>query len=390
MSETYLHGPDSIEVNDGVRAIKTLRSSGIGIVGTAPDADAQAFPLNTPVLVAGNRTLAAKLDTVGDQAGTLPLAMDGIFDQGGAAVVVVRVEEGADEAATVTNVIGGAQPDGSYTGLAALRVAGQVAGLAPRILIAPGFSQNDAVATQLVSLADSLRAFTYLDAPGTTDAEAETFRGGLGTRRAWAHTPNHLARAADGSEVAVGASARVAGLRAKIDNDKGFWHSISNKPMFGIVGLTRPIGFAFGDANSQANLLNEKHIATTIREDGWRVWGARAASTSDSRWTYEAVVRTADLIADSVARAHRRVTDEPITPALVDDVLASVNGYLRSLKAQGAILGGRAFVDPELYTQQNITQGRLFVDFEFTPVYPAEQPRFRYNITDDYLEELVA
>lgn len=390
MSEAYLHGPKVEELNEGIRAVKSVNSSGIGIVGTAPDADPAAFPLNTPVLVAGSRTLAAKLDTTGDQAGTLPLAMDGIFDQVGAAVVVVRVEEGADQAATVTNVIGGAQADGSFTGMAAFRIAASVANLKPRILIAPGFSHEAAVATELASIAEQTRAFAYLDAPGTTDAEAETFRDGLGSRRLMVHTPNHLVRDADGNDVAVGASARLAGLRAKIDVDRGFWHSISNKVIFGIVGLVRHIAFALGDPNSQANLLNEKHITTTVREDGWRVWGGRSASDTDPRWTYEAVVRTADLIADSIAQAHRYVTDEPITPGLVDGLLSNVNGYLASLKAQGAILGGRAFVDPELYTAQNITQGRLYIDFEFTPVYPAEQPRFRYNITDDFLEELVA
>ncbi|GHT91907.1 hypothetical protein FACS1894122_05000 [Alphaproteobacteria bacterium] len=62
----------------------TLRgtsSSVIGIVGTTENADAEAFPLNKPVLISGSLTEAAKLGI----SGTLPSAINGIFAQGGGA-----------------------------------------------------------------------------------------------------------------------------------------------------------------------------------------------------------------------------------------------------------------------------------------------------------------
>jgi hypothetical protein len=62
----------------------------------------EAFPLNVPVLVAGSRLEAARLGT----AGTLPAAIDAIFDQAGA-MVVVRVEASGDAAAAKSNIIGG-------------------------------------------------------------------------------------------------------------------------------------------------------------------------------------------------------------------------------------------------------------------------------------------
>ena len=94
MTASFLHGVEVLELDTGIRPIRTVRSAVIGIIGTAPQADAAVYPLNTPVLVAGNRTMAGQLG----QTGTLPSAMDGIFDQIGATVVVVRVDEGADEA----------------------------------------------------------------------------------------------------------------------------------------------------------------------------------------------------------------------------------------------------------------------------------------------------
>jgi phage tail sheath protein FI len=58
MPQTFLHGVEIVEIDTGPRPIRTARSSVVGIVGTAPNADPAAFPINTPVLVAGNRTLA--------------------------------------------------------------------------------------------------------------------------------------------------------------------------------------------------------------------------------------------------------------------------------------------------------------------------------------------
>ena len=83
MPEQFLHGVEVVEIDNGPRPIRTVRSSIIGLIGTAPDADADAFPLNVPKLVAGNRTEAAKLGATG----TLPAAIDAIFDQAGAMVV---------------------------------------------------------------------------------------------------------------------------------------------------------------------------------------------------------------------------------------------------------------------------------------------------------------
>ena len=93
---SFLHGVEVIEIDAGPRPISTVRSSVIGLVGTAPDADATQFPLDTPVLIAGSRKEAAGLGATG----TLPGVINDIFDQAGALVVVIRVAEGADDAAT--------------------------------------------------------------------------------------------------------------------------------------------------------------------------------------------------------------------------------------------------------------------------------------------------
>jgi hypothetical protein len=55
------------------------------------------------------------------------MAIDGIFDQAGVLVVVIRVAEGATDAETQANVIGGVDEGGQYLGLQALLAAQSVA-----------------------------------------------------------------------------------------------------------------------------------------------------------------------------------------------------------------------------------------------------------------------
>ena len=395
MPETFLHGVEVIEIDTGPRPIRTVRSGVIGIVGTAPDADAATFPLNTPVLIAGSRALAAKLDTVGDGQGSLPAALDGIMDQIGAVVVVVRVEEGADEAATLANIVGGTNGiTGAYEGVHALLGAESVVGFAPRILCATGWTHQrpsgaaNPVVAELVGIAERLRAVIVADGPNTTDAAAITAAGDSGSARVYLVDPWVQIMDGDGVVTSEPASARVAGLIAKIDNDRGFWWSPSNQPINGIVGTARPVDFKLGDANSRANLLNEAKVATVIRQDGFRLWGNRTLS-SDPKFAFLSVRRTADILNDSLQRAHLWAVDRNITKTYLRDVEEGVNAYIRSLVAQGALIGGRCWADPDLNSPANIAAGKVYFNFEYTPPYPAEHITFQSILTNDYLEELV-
>lgn len=47
----FLHGVEVLEIDAGPRPIRTISTGIIGVVGTAPGADDNAFPLNTPVMV---------------------------------------------------------------------------------------------------------------------------------------------------------------------------------------------------------------------------------------------------------------------------------------------------------------------------------------------------
>ena len=78
----FLHGVELVDVDAGPRPIEGAASSVIGLVGTAFDGE-----VSKPVLIAGSRREAE----VFGKEGTIPPALQAIFDQIGAAVVVVNV-----------------------------------------------------------------------------------------------------------------------------------------------------------------------------------------------------------------------------------------------------------------------------------------------------------
>ncbi|WP_265040581.1 phage tail sheath subtilisin-like domain-containing protein [Wolbachia endosymbiont (group A) of Ectemnius continuus] len=391
MTEQFLHGVNVIEVTSGARTVRTAKSSVIGVIGTAPEANGEKFPLNKPVLIAGSLKEAAKLG----KSGTLPSAVNGIFSQVGATVVVIRVEEGEDsdeklkEEETFSNVIGGVDEEiGEYQGIQAFLSSESIVHVAPRILIAPYFthqlpesenSKNPVIAA-LIPIAEKLRAIIVADGPNTNDEEAIKWRKSVGSSRVYVVDP--WVKVFEGGEKP--SSPFVAGLIAKVDSEQGFWQSPSNKEINGIVGTSRAIDFTLGDTSCRANHLNENEVTTIIHQNGYRLWGNRTCS-NDERWAFLSVRRTADLINDSLLRAHLWAVDRNITKTYIDDVIEGVNSYLASLKAQGAIISGKCYATPELNTPANIANGKVYFDFEFTPPYPAEQITFRSHLVNNQI-----
>ncbi|WP_353279990.1 phage tail sheath subtilisin-like domain-containing protein [Wolbachia endosymbiont (group B) of Silvanus unidentatus] len=382
MTEQFLHGVNVIEVTSGARTVRTAKSSVIGVIGTAPDADGQKFPLNKPVLIAGSLKEAVKLG----KKGTLFSAVNGVFSQIGATVVVIRVEESdpkLKEEETLKNIIGRVDEEtGEYQGIEAFLSSESIVHVAPRILIAPQFTHQlpedgkNPVVAALISIAEKLRAIIVADGPNTNDEEAIKWRKSVGSSRVYVVDP--WVKVLIEEEI-LPASPFVAGLIAKVDSEQGFWHSPSNKEINGIIGTSRPIDFTLGNTNCRANHLNENEVTTIIHQNGYRLWGNRTCS-NDSKWAFLSVRRTADLINDSLLRAHLWAVDRNITKTYIDDVIEGVNSYLANLKVQGAIISGKCYATPELNTPANIASGKVYFDFEFTPPYPAEQITFRSHL----------
>lgn len=381
MAGEYHHGVRVLEINEGTRPIRTISTAVVGVVCTAEDADATMFPLNTPVLLTNVQSAIAKAGT----KGTLALTLQAIADQTKPLTIVVRVATGTTAAETTSNIIGGTNASGKYTGMKALLAAQSQLKVKPRILGVPGLDTLP-VATALVSIAQQLRGFAYLSANGCkTKEEATAYRENFGAREAMVIWPDFLQwSTTTNTTVTAPAVARALGLRAKLDQEVGWHKTLSNIPVDGVTGISADVFWDLQNPATDANYLNGNEVTTLINESGFRFWGSRTC-TDDPLFAFENYTRTAQVLADSIADAHLWAMDKPMHSSLVRDILEGINAKFRELVAGGYILGGSAWYDEEANSATTLKEGKLFIDYDYTPVPPLEDLTLRQRITDRYL-----
>ncbi len=367
---TSRHGINVVEVNDGVRPIRTVATSIIGFPATADDADADLFPLNTPVLLSDVRGSAGR---AGD-SGTLAATLEDISEQSNPLAVVVRVEDSADPAQLEANVIG-ADNAGSKTGLQALFAAQNKFNVRPRILGAPGLDTLN-VATALISTAKRLGGMAYLSANGADSKEdAVAYRGNFAAREAMVLWPSFTSRRA---------AAVVLGLRSAIDADPalGWNKTISNVAVGGVTGIDEPVSFDLDASQvSDAAFLNDNEVTTLINYRGFRFWGSRTCS-DDPLFAFESATRTAQILKDTIIESQFINVDGRLVAGLAQDIVESINTKFRNLVNTGRIIGASAWLDDKVNTPDQLAAGKLFIDYDFTPTPPLENISFRQRITN--------
>ena len=230
------------------------------------------------------------------------------------------------------------------------------------------------VASELLSVADALKAIAVIDGPNGTQAEAIAKAGDFGSARAYLVDPG--VTTADGK---VLSSPSVAGLMAVTP----FWESPSNRILQGVVGTGRLIDRA------RAQALNDDYIATIIRRNGFRLWGNE---TVDSVGTYRFVniQRTADAIEASLVDSHLYAIDRNISARYFETVALGVNQFLAKLTSQGAISGGVCYPDDSKNTVASIQAGEVFFQIEWSGSYPAQTLNINMELSGRFLEELLA
>lgn len=368
------HGIKTREINTGVRALATVSTAVIGLVATAPDADATMFPLNEPVQITD---IYAALGKAGS-GGTLAKSLDAIADQVSPTAIVVRVAQGEEGATTDSNVIGGVV-NGKMTGLKAL-LAAEGRGMArPRIIGAPGLD-TQAVTTEMVGIARKLNGFAYARAHGDDVAAASLYRKDFSQRELMLLWPDFTGFEGD-------AVARALGLRAYIDQETGWHKTLSNVGIQGVTGLNRDVFFDLAGDQGEAKLLNDADITALVKMDGFRFWGNRTCS-DDPLFAFESTVRTAQVLRDTIGQGLAWAIDKPITSVLVKDIVDTINTLFARLKRAGLIIGATAWYDPASNPAADLAAGKLVIDYDFTACAPMESLTLNQRITDKYYATL--
>lgn len=369
----------AINGNADAAALVAVESAGNGVVAYSyttylSGGVAEAYPLNKPILITGNAQKAIQNAGVG---GTLGNALADIYRQSGASVVVVRVEQGKDDAETKSNVIDGLQ---------VIKGSEGIVGTRPRLLIAPEFSHLSSVGEQLETVAKSMNAIAIIDSDTYAEFNAIVKRRKRFDEAYMVHGGVDIYDTDKNADIKRHASATVAGHIVRVDNDEGYYNSPSNRKIYDIDGTAIDIDYmSSGDGKMSclANQLNAQNITTIVPQDGgFNLWGNRLANG-----TMLAHQRIRYIVGDSINKAYQSYVDRNITRNLVDSVIADVTAFLRRLETNGVISGGSVWVDKD----QNIAEignAHSYFDYDLGFFDINERMTFRQHVNNSYNEQI--
>lgn len=323
--------------------------------------------------------------------------------------VVLKFSYAKLNAAAVTNahIIGAVDGAGNRTGIKAFDLAFNLFGFRPKILIAPGRSSIKAIADELISSAERLKAVVLIDGVfGENVQTTITNRGdatkafGTSNKRAIPCYPYLKAYDASKDDGEAGTdtntnypySSFLAGLMALNDRTNGYWFSPSNKELKGITGVERNISANLSDPDTDANALNEAGIVTVFNSfgTGYRSWGNRNASwpTNTETDNFIPILRTFDLVHESLEQAALQFSDLPITQPLIDDIRQSGNDFISILVGRGALTqGSKVVFDKAENSPAQLAAGQLVFTIIKDGPSPAERITYK-SIIDISLKNI--
>lgn len=182
----------------------------------------------------------------------------------------------------------------------------------------------------------------------------------------------------DGRTVSVPPSGYVAGVYARVDNERGVHKAPANEAIRGITGLRSSY------TTGEQDVLNPRGVDVIRRFEGRgiRVWGARTLS-SDPEFRYVNVRRFLIFLEASLDRGTQWVVFEPNAPETWSRVTDSITAFLHTQWRGGALFGRRPedafFVrcDESTMSVDDIQNGRLICQIGVAIVRPAEFVIFR-------------
>ncbi|WP_279607293.1 phage tail sheath C-terminal domain-containing protein [Burkholderia gladioli] len=76
-------------------------------------------------------------------------------------------------------------------------------------------------------------------------------------------------------------------------------------------------------------------------------------------------------------------------PTLGEVIARYIREDMRDLKRQGALINFEVYPDPELNTASQLEDGKVYWNIRFTDVPPAENPIFRFEVTNQWMTEVL-
>lgn len=175
-------------------------------------------------------------------------------------------------------------------------------------------------------------------------------------------------------------SSSMAGVYARVDNDRGVWKAPANTTLNNVIGVTTLI-----DKKEQEGLNVDVVAGKSVNAirpfvgKGIMVWGARTLAGNDNEWRYIPVRRFFNMAEESIMKATEQFVFEPNDANTWVKVRAMIENFLTLQWRAGALAGAKPeqafFVRVglgETMTADDILNGRMNVEIGMAVVRPAE------------------
>ena len=369
---------------EAARPISVESTTPIGIAGYEEvlDNGLHFFMTTTKALEALEAKYKAKKDaSQAFKKGSIYRALKGIEDQAVNTQIILSVFTKDDDSDTNDEITE------CKNAISELTKAKSRFGYNPNLIIAPGFSNEDAVKGEIEKVATRLKATGIVDLKAQDAAAAIVKMGDFGTRRLVAAYPNvKVWDDETNAYVYEGQSARIAGMIAHTDgaSEFGYSDSYSNRVMIGVSGTEIDVDFELGETCT-ADELRAAKISTVIRESGFRAWGGET-SDQDTIWKDLARVRVFDRISQACQKGVLFAIDKKADQLY--HAKRSVSELLRGLVGAKVLLGYELSWS-EKNTLANITDGKFYLDVRMQNTPIVKQLTLDFIYVDKYGETLM-
>ena len=269
----------------------------------------------------------------------------------------------------------------------------------PEFILLPGYGSvgpDDGAENPLLVLAatraEEMRARVIAECPIYSLAAAQDWNMNNGGDRIIGVVPNINALGIDDGP----GSALLAGAIARNDAVVGRHASTSNVevpnvtypfPAGGISSLGQP----YQSITAGAAVLDGSNIHSFVKRDGRSyTWGGTTSYTpADDVRRFIGVARQLDEIFRRFISLALQFSGRGITAGALSRFTNSGNLILSNMKAARQILYGKVRLSPGENTVETLAEGKIFVDLDYTPVYPIRLVTYNISITNTGLLEIL-
>lgn len=200
-------------------------------------------------------------------------------------------------------------------------------------------------------------------------------------------TYNNIKTAINNLPLELPPSSAMAGIYARVDNDRGVWKAPANVSVKYTVKPSQKITNDIQDRlNVDTTAGKSINAIRTFTGKGTLVWGSRTLAGNDKEWRYVPVRRFFNMAEESIKKATEQFVFEPNDRNTWVRVKAMINNFLTLQWRAGALAGptpDKAFYVNvglgETMTANDVLDGKMIIEIGMAVVRPAEFIILRFS-----------